>query len=50
MGELKKAASVHIETVLLCWAVFEDSSVTCDCVNKELWHSVHYLIAMLETP
>lgn len=48
--EVKKAASVHIKPFLLLWALYENSDATCDSANKELGHSVHYIIAMLETP
>lgn len=43
-----KATSVNIKPSLLLW--FKDSGLTCDSANKGLGHSVHYLIAMLETP
>lgn len=47
---MEKATSVHIKPFLLLGVLREDSDVTCDSANKELGHSVHYIIAMLETP
>lgn len=47
---LKTATNTQIKLSLLPWALFKDSEMTCDPANKELGHSVHYLITMLETP
>lgn len=36
--------------LLLLWALHKVSDATCDSANKEIGHSMHYIIAMLETP
>lgn len=44
------ATNIHIKPFLLLWLWYKDSYTTCDSANKEPGHSVHYIIAMLETP
>lgn len=50
MGGEESDQCAYQALFLLLWVLYEDSDATCDSANKELGHSVHYIIAMLETP